>query len=316
MMNKMKYLLMLVLVMTVLAACGADDEGSVAQNEDNQTTEQGNEAFPVTLTDALNKEVMLEQAPKRIVSLIPSNTEILFGLGLDEEIVGVNDNDNYPAQAAEKEKIGGYEFNLEVILALQPDLVLAHEAGLYGLGDGIAQLEAAGIKVFVVKNAVDFEETYETIEQIGLLTGRLDEAKAINEKVQADIVAIQEKLKDAEAKSAFVVVGMEPAIYAAGEGSYIDEMLKVINVKNAVTVEGWPEYSAEDFVASDADAILVTYASDIEILNTNPAYAAMKAVQKGDVKLVDGDTTSRQGPRIAEGVASIAKALYPEVFGE
>lgn len=316
MMNKMKYLMMLVLVMTVLAACGADDKGTVAPNEDNQTEQQVNEAFPVTLTDALGKEVTLEQAPTRIVSLIPSNTEILFGLGLDEEIVGVNDNDNYPAQAAKKEKVGGYEYNLEVILALQPDLVLAHEAGLYGLGDGIAQLEAAGIKVFVVKNAVNFEETYETIEQIGQLTGRLEEAKAINGKVQADIAAIQEKLKDAEAKSTFVVIGMEPDIYAAGAGSYMDEMLKVLKVENAVTVEGWPAYSAEDFVASNADTILVTYASDIEILTTNPAYAAMKAVQAGNVKLVDEDTTSRQGPRIAEGVASIAKALYPEVFGE
>ena len=230
--------------------------------------------------------------------------------------MGVNDFDNYPSEVADIEKVGGAEYNLEMIISLQPDLVLAHESGLYGLGDGIDQLEAAGIPVFVVKNAINFDETYKTIEEIGQLTGTFDEAKAINTGIQTDLAAIQAKVKDAEPKTAFVVVGMEPDIYTAGTGTFIDEMLKVINVENVVQQEGWPMYSAEDFAANNADYIIATYESDLTAIKANSMFANMPAVLASNLKLVDGDTTSRQGPRIADGVEALAKAIYPEIFGE
>ena len=121
------------LAISMLAACGAEKE--IEQQEQNITVKENSDtAFPVTVTDALGKEITLEEAPDRIVSLTPSNTEILFGLGLDEEVVGVNDNDNYPEQVAEKTRIGGMEYNLEVITSLAPDIVFAHESSLYAEG--------------------------------------------------------------------------------------------------------------------------------------------------------------------------------------
>lgn len=312
--NKFLALFMLILVISIFAAC--NDETTKTQETNDTSTQEVSGAFPVTITDALDKDITLKKAPERIVSLIPSNTEILFSLGMGSTVVGVNDYDNYPPEVKDIEKIGGTEYNLEMIISLQPDLVLAHESGLYGLGDGIEQLEAAGIPVFVVRNAVDFEETYMTIEQIGQLTGKADEAKKVNEGIQSKLTAIQDKIKDAEPKSAFVVVGMEPDIYAVGTKTYLDEMLKVINVKNAVEQEGWPMYSAEDFAASNADYIIATYESDLEAIQSNEMFANMKAVQANNFKLVDSDTTSRQGPRLADGVESIAKAIYPEIFGE
>lgn len=76
------------------------------------------------MTDVTGKDITLEAPPERIISLIPSNTEILFGLGLNDEIVGVNDYDDYPTEAANKEKVGSTEFNIEQIIALTPDIVL------------------------------------------------------------------------------------------------------------------------------------------------------------------------------------------------
>ena len=202
-------LMLFTLLLTVLVACGNTETDKKVASEDEQQSEQTTEqAFPVTVKDAVGTDVTITEEPKRIVSLMPSNTEILFELGLGDKVVGVNDNDNYPKEVADIEKIGGMEYNLEMIVALQPDLVVAHEAGMYGLGDGVAQLEAAGIPVFVVKNAVTFEETYETIRQIGQLTGTTAKADEINKTIQAKIDEVADKVKNVEQKSAFIVVGV------------------------------------------------------------------------------------------------------------
>ena len=302
----------------LLAGCGVEEtavEKDTAQQSIETVEEQAQ--FPITVTDALNKEVTVEKAPERIISLIPSNTEILFGLGLNEQIIGVSDNDNYPEEAQTKEKVGGMEFNLEQLIALQPDLVVAHESGLYSFNEeGIAQLESVGIPVFVVKNATTFEETYTTIEQIGQLTGKTAEATEMIASIQKGIQDIEVKVADLEEKSVFIVVGTEPDLYAAGQETFINEMLEVLNVENAVQELGWPMYSSEQFVDSNPDEVIVTYETDYDSIVNNSAYAEMDAIKNGNVHVVDGDTTSRQGPRIVEGIESLGEAIYPDVFKE
>ena len=309
-----------VISMLLLAACAEEDTKTTdKENTVQQTNEVSKETaqFPVTVKDALGKEITLNTTPKRIISTIPSNTEILFGLGLSDEIIGVNDSDNYPEEALAKEKIGGMEFNLEQIIAMQPDLVVAHESGLYSFGEeAIAQLESVGIPVFVVKNAVTFEETYTTMQQIGQLTGKKQEAEKMIASIKNGIADIEKKVTELEEKSVFILVGTEPDLYAAGQETFIDEMLDVLNVENAVPELGWPMYSAEQFVSSNPDAVLVTYESDLDAISNNPAFTEMDAVKSSNIKLVDGDTTSRQGPRIVEGIESIAEAIYPEAFNE
>ena len=309
-----------VLSLLLLAACGNEEtnttEKETATQQSTETTAEQAQ-FPVTVTDSLNKEVTLENAPTRIISLTPSNTEILFGLGLNEEIIGVSDNDNYPEQALTKEKVGGMVFNLEQLISLQPDLVVAHGSGLYNFNEeAIAQLEAVGIPVFVVKNAVTFEETYTTIEQIGQLTGKTKEAAEVIASIQKGIQDIEVKVANLEEKSVFIVVGTEPDLYATGKETFIDEMLQVLNVENTVPELGWPMYSAEQFVKSNPDAIIVTYEEDLNTIVNNAAYAEMDAIKNGNIHVVDGDTTSRQGPRIVEGIESIGEAIYPEVFND
>ena len=305
-----------VLAISMLAACG-DEAQPNEQQESVQKEENAAGAFPVTVEDALGKDITLEEAPERIVSLTPSNTEILFGLGLEEEIVGVNDNDNYPEQVEEKTRVGGIEYNIETIISLQPDVVFAHESGLSGIeGAMIEQLESSGIKVFVVEDAADFEETYETIEEMGELTGKEAEAEEVIASIKEKLTEIQSRLEGAEPKTAFMVVGGAPDIYVVGQNTFMNEMLEAINVDNAVEQDGWVMYSPEEFVAADPDSLVFTYEGDDEIIKSNPAFAVMKAVQNNAMTVVDGDTTSRQGPRIAEGVEELARAIYPEVFND
>ncbi|WP_042470760.1 ABC transporter substrate-binding protein [Bacillus ndiopicus] len=313
-MKKFWSIIMTTLLATgLLVACGQDGDKE-QQTQGEQQTEAVEAAFPVTVTDALGREIKLERAPEKIVSLAPSNTEILFSLNLGNEVVGVNDMDDYPPAVAEKEKVGGIEFNIEKIIALQPDIVFAHEMSMFSLEPAMEQLEAAGVTVFVVKDAKTFEETYTTMEQMGTLTGKVAEAKEMVESIKNKLADIQAKVKGQEEKSAFVVVGMSPEIYAAGKNTFMDEMLKVINVKNVVEAESWPQYSPEDFVASNPSTIIVTYEEDIDAVVNNPAFAEMDAVKNDAVYMVDGSMTSRQGPRIADGVESIARAVYPELF--
>lgn len=315
-MKKWQLLSSATLLTLTLAACNSEKATDEQSAKDNTEVTEAAQ-FPVTIKDALDKEITLEKAPERIITLAPSNTEILFGLGLNDEIIAVNDNDTYPEEALSKESVGGMEFNLEQIISLQPDLVVAHESGLYSFNEqAIAQLESVGIPVFVVKDAKTFEETYETIEQIGNLTNKEKEAEEMIVSIKEGIEEIEVKVADLEEKSVFVVVGTNPQLYVAGQETFISEMLEVLNVENAVPELGWPQYSSEQFVKSNPDIILVTYENDLAAIEENDAYAEMDAVKNANVKLVDSDTTSRQGPRIVEGIESIGEAIYPEVFNE
>lgn len=315
-MKKWQLLSSAALLTLTLAACNSEKATDEQSAKDNTEVTEAAQ-FPVTIKDALDKEITLDKAPERIITLAPSNTEILFGLGLNDEIIAVNDNDTYPEAALSKESVGGMEFNLEQIISLQPDLVVAHESGLYSFNEqAIAQLESVGIPVFVVKDAKTFEETYETIEQIGNLTNKEKEAEEMIISIKEGIEEIEVKVADLEEKSVFVVVGTNPQLYVAGQETFISEMLEVLNVENAVPELGWPQYSSEQFVQSNPDIILVTYENDLAAIEENDAYAEMDAVKNANVKLVDSDTTSRQGPRIVEGIESIGEAIYPEVFNE
>lgn len=303
----------LVASIAVLGACSGDENETV---KDSPKDTASDAVFPVTVTDSLGNEITMEEAPERIVTLSPVNTEILYGLGLGDEIVGRTDNDNYPAEVAEKPSVGDIMFSAEEVIALEPDIVFAHSSGMYGTEAQIEQLEAAGVKVFVVENAESMDAIYSTFEIVGEVTGKTTEAKQLVADVKEEIAAVQEKVADQEKRSAFIVVGTNPEIYVVGQQTYLSEMLSLINVENKVTEPGWIQFSPEDFVAANPDAMLFTYPEDVENVKSQAAFTDMNAVKNDALKLVDGDTTSRQGPRIAQGLESMAKAIYPEAFNE
>ena len=118
------------LAVFLLAACGTAATPDKPKVDGTPEAEVVKADFPLTLTDSVGNEITLETAPATIVSMVPSNTEILFELGLADAIVGVNDYDDYPAEALEKEKIGGQDFNVEKIVSMNPEIVFAHESGL------------------------------------------------------------------------------------------------------------------------------------------------------------------------------------------
>ncbi|WP_273831857.1 ABC transporter substrate-binding protein [Guptibacillus sedimenti] len=327
-MKKLYSLLVLLFLVTgIIAGCGASEENG-ATNEGNATTDQAEQsedsAFPVTITDALDEEVTIEKDPEKIVSLIPSNTEILFDLGAGEEVVGVSDFANYPEETTDIEKIGGMEFNVEKIISLKPDLVLAHGSSAHNSEAGLQQLRDAGIAVLVVNDAKSFEEVYKSIEMIGQATGETEQAETTISDMKQQLEDIQAKAEDIpedDEKEVFVEVAPAPEIFSPGKNTFMDDMLSMIHAKNVThDEEGWNQIDQEAIIQADPDVIITTYGyyteDPIKQVLSRDGWQNVTAVKEEQVVDVHSDLVTRSGPRLVEGVEELAKAVYPDVFAE
>ncbi len=311
---------MLVMAFVLLVGCNQANTQKSATDKTEKATQSSDTTatYPMTVKDALGNDVVFKEAPKKIVSLIPSNTEILFALGLDDKIVGVSDNDDYPEAATKKEKVGGMEFNVEKVLSLKPDVVFAHESSAESVKAGLQQLRDAGINVFVVKNAANFEETYDTITQIGQITDQKEKADKIVADMKAKVKEVQEKVANVKQRTAFVETSDEPEIYTAGKDTFMEEFFKLANIKNVVDDQsGWFKIDSEEIIKRNPDTIIVMYnyvPNIVEKVKKRQGFDSITAVKNNAVVQVDANLTSRTGPRLAEGLEEVAKAVYPEAF--
>lgn len=311
--KRFSFILTLVLILGVVSACSPKETDKEDTGENNPIVET--EGFPKTIKDGFNNEVTIENEPKKIVSLAPNNTEILFALGLDEQIVGVSSADDYPTQALEKEKVGGFEGNnLEKIIELETDLVLS-----YGemKTEDLDRLKESGIAVLAyMPESID--EVIETIKAIGSATGRDNKAKEITDTMIEEKDEIVEKIKDLERRTVFYEIGSDP-LYTVGAGSFINEIITIAGGENiALDAEGaYPQYDLEAlfennpmvYIATDGDPNLTK-----EAIIKRPGYESLDAVKEDHVYIVDANLSSRPGPRIIEGLKMIAKAIHPDEF--
>ncbi|MFP7296523.1 ABC transporter substrate-binding protein [Neobacillus niacini] len=313
--------LLLILLLTIGALAGCGEQKEPVKDEGNRSSEQKGEetAFPVTIKDALDNEVTIEAKPEKIVSLIPSNTEIAFALGMGEQIVGVSDFDNYPEEAATKEKIGGMEINIEKIISLQPNLVLAHASAMNGT-EGLQQLRDAGLTVLVINDAQNFEQVYDSIAMIGKAAGENKKAEELIKSMQDKLAEIKVKAGEIkEKKKVFVEVSPAPEVFTTGKNTFMDEMITLINAENTANdQEGWIKIDQEVMIERNPDVIITTYGNytenAVEQVIERQGWENVNAIKNKQVIDVDSDSVTRSGPRIVEGVEELAKAVYPEVF--
>jgi len=284
------------------------------------TTETEEEAFkikyPVTVTDDVNKEITLTEKPDKIISLAPGNTEILFALDLDEELVGVDNLSNYPEEVESIEKIGdAFNLNMEKIIELEPDLILT----LKGNEEAVKEFENLGIAVYTL-DANNIENVLEDIIEIGQLTNSFDTADKLVSEMQEKIDEIKElvaDVSDEEKPKVFFMVWNEPMM-SAGSGTFINNLIELANGINIVAadgLEGWPEYSLEKLIEHDPDVIIApkSLAPTPETITADERFSSIKAVLENRVVVIDDDPVSRIGPRIVEGFLQIAQALYPDI---
>ncbi|KMJ57589.1 iron ABC transporter substrate-binding protein [Bacillus sp. LL01] len=319
--------LVLVLILGILAGCGATSEetnGNVENGNTNKTTtgeeQQQERAFPVTITDDSGKEITIEEEPESIISMQPSNTEIAYALGLGDKMVGVSDYCNYPVETADVEKVGAQDMNVELILTLMPDVIFVTDYHQQNHENILKQYEEAGITVIVIGSESSFADVYETMELMGKATGKTAEAQSLIVDMKDRLAAVEEKAKEVtEKKKVWVEVSPAPDIFTTGQGTFMNEMLESIQAENAAgDQEGWVKLTEEEIVQLNPDVIITTYGYYVdnpkEGVMARSGWAEVPAIKDGEVHDVDSDTVTRPGPRLIEGVETLAKLIYPEIF--
>lgn len=288
----------ILLLAGILASCGM-----------SSTTEKAQTPSFHKVVDAEGNKIQLKQKPKKIVSLIPSNTEIIFALGLGKEVKGVTAYDDYPKAAQKITKVVSTEVDTEKIIAMKPDLVLGHESSLNFQKDAYKQLEEAKIPLFVVKDAQTLQSAEKTIEQIGQLTGTTDKAKAVVQRMEKQKASLQTKAAK-QKKQPTVWIEISNDLYTAGDNTFMNEMLDLAGGKNIVTKKGYPKYNEEQVIKADPDVIITTYPNAKQEIAKRKAWKNIRAVKDGRIYSLDADELSRPGPRLIDGAEEIYQAIY------
>lgn len=276
---------------------------------------------PPILQDGLGREVTLKAMPKRIVSLAPSNTEIVYALGAGNLMVGRDDFSDYPEAAKALPSVGGSmgKYNLEQITALKPDLVLASELNPKEL---VKSLDDLGLTVFYVANPTDLNGMYGNLRLIAALTGTAANAEALIEGLQKRVQTVEGRLTGITSRpSAFYELdASDPSKpYTSGPGTFVDQLIQQAGGKNigASLGSSWAQISQEELLVQNPDIILLgdaAYGVSPDSLAKRPGWDGLKAVKDGKIFTFDDNLVSRPTPRLVDGLETLAKLIHPEAF--
>jgi len=272
---------------------------------------------PLKFVDEVGRIVVFPFPPKRIVSLAPNITEILFGLGLDEEIVGVSIHCNFPEKARSKVRVGSYlSPDLEKIISLKPDLVIATGAG--NTRDTVERLQKLGLPTYVIfpKN---FYDILRSIRHLGQVNNREKEALRIIQGMEKRSQRVIEITKGLPRPKVFVQIGDAPII-AIGRGSFADDLIRLAGGENIAGKEKemYPQLGIEEILRRAPEVILISSMNPkAEYHKIFPEWARWKiipAVRDGRIHLIDSDLIDRPSPRIVDGLEEMARFFHPQQF--
>lgn len=323
---KLRLLITTLLIFTLLAACTS------ANTEEMPAPVNMTEAptaapivptdSPVIVTDQRGKEFQFEQPVQRIVSLAPSNTEILFAVGAGSQVVGRDTFSDYPAEAAKVADIGGGfgALDTETIIASSPELVLAADLTP---AEQIQALEDLGLTVFVLGNPIDLPGMYENLRTVARITGHIAETETLIDSLTKRVSKVEEKLAGVTDRPLvlYELDGTDPnAPWVPGPGTFVNTLLTMAGGDNmSATLDGaWVQVSLETIIEMDPDLILLGDAQwggvTPEMVAERGGWDALTAVQEGKIHPFDDNLVSRPGPRLVDGLEELSKFLHPELF--
>jgi iron complex transport system substrate-binding protein len=294
-------------------------------NAGNQTNTQKN----ISVIDDEGYTTNLTSVPQRIISLAPSNTQILFAVGIGDKVVGVTDFDHYPynfsawIEAGNMTSIGGFSTpNKETIASLNPDLILATPVN----DPDVVTLRNLGYNVLVL-NPNDVNGILKDIAMVGKATGADQNAATLVNSINSQISAIETKIADANLPKPKVYYEVwTPPLMSAGGTSFINDVLVKAGGINIFGDESqqYPVISSETIVQKNPDVILLPsqmantgeapFYGTVDDVKARPGWSSISAIQNDRIIVVSGDLFAEAGPRIADQIATAAKAFYPELF--
>ena len=265
--------------------------------------------YPLTVKDQLGRTVTIQSEPKKIVVLQPSHTEMIYALGAGSRVIGRDDYSDYPSDVQKLPKLGGlYNPNLEAIVALKPDLVLNSE-----YGDLTLKLEKAGITVWA-GSPQSFEDIFATITTLAQIVNREDAAVALNQKIKLAVREIEIVTKAIKKTSVYYEI--DPTPYSVGPNSFIGSLLSKGGALNIIpaSLGDFPQVSPELIVKQNPSVIIGVSCADAA---KRPGWANIAAIKNNrcyTLTPAQDNLVNRPGPRIAQGLAVIAKMINPSLF--
>jgi iron complex transport system substrate-binding protein len=303
-----RFVVLLVWVVSVVAACASDGDPGARQTEPPSATGDG---FPVTVATA-NGAVTIDRRPERIISLSPTATEMLFAIGAGEQVIAVDDQSNHPPDAPTTD-LSGFEPNVEAIASYEPDLlVYSTEPGDLG-----PTLEGLGITTMLLPAATTLDDVYDQIEQLGLATGNIAEAADVVDDMRAEIDSIVASI-DAPARPLTFYHELDDTHYSVTSSTFIGQLYELVGLRNIAdaaddTGGGYPQLSAEYIIRADPDLIFLAdtkcCGQSPQTVAERPGWREITAVEDGNVVPLDDDVASRWGPRVVQYLRTIAEAV-------
>jgi iron complex transport system substrate-binding protein len=271
---------------------------------------------PYKVTDSLGKEINFDKVPSKIISLLPSDTEIIYALGDGDKLIAVDTYSNYPEEAKKKPQLdSGEKTNIEAVIGLEPDLVIL---GQMAQTDAqFKQLEDAGIKV-VVTDAGDIAQTYQVIEMIGKTLNKEAKAAEIINGMKNDFNTIKEQVKNNPPKKVYIEISpLKYKLWSCGKGTFQDELLTLVGATNIFSdISSWTEVSEEQVISRDPQIIITTvgpmngYEDPVSEIKSRANWSKIDAVKNGKIFVTDSDAIQRPGPRLASAAKELAKIIY------
>jgi len=309
------------------AACGGGNDSSPSKRQNpNEPTLIGAPSasapsYPIEVRRSDGKTLTVGQAPKRIVSLSPGATEILYAIGAEGQIAAVDKQADYPDAAKDfPTKVDAFEPNVEAIAALQPDLVIV-ATDINGL---VARLDGLNIPVYFADINTDIKTVDDVMTQINLLgrvTGHNDQAAALLDTLGQRLRAVKDKVQGInQTTSPKVYHELDSTFFTASEGSFVGDLYRTLRARNIAGDGGgnpYPQMTQEAIIASDPDVIVLAdeeFGVSIDSVKARPGWANIAAVKNNRIVAIDPDIISRPGPRIVDALEQLGKGIYPERF--
>ena len=275
-----------------------------------------NQPETLSIVDDYGRSVKLSGPAERIVSVSPTPTEILFAVGAGSNVVGVDDYSDYPAEAANLTKVGSYTLNLEVIISLNPDLIVCSDLVPRSQLDQLATQQGIPYFIFATRT---MEDVYKDIRLAGGLTGHTTEADELVTDLQTRVNAITSKTLAANVTKPRVFIEYYP-LWTYGPGSFGDDLIRLAGGENiaANASNEYPELTSEFIIAQNPEVIVytigpMTTTTESEIAGRE-GWSGISAVAGDNIYSIDDNLLSRYGPRIVDGFEQLAEMIHPELF--
>jgi len=308
-MKRRKVLIILVVFMLLFTACS-----SSTVKTDIEAESISESLYPLTIIDSYDREITIDEEPMRIISMAPSITETVYYLDAIDKLVGRSEYCDYPEQILDIDTAGTMmEPNIEKITELNPDLVIGSS---HFPKEAVETLDNLGIKVVVFVPEENFEGVYDMISAVGKVLNKEKEANNQIDSMKEKVETVISKVKELSKKTVYYVVGFgEYGDYTAGGDTYINDLMEMAGGENiAKDISGWG-YSLEKIIENDPEIMIISkYYGMKDMMIASEGYEGLSAIKNGKLIEIDNNMIDRQGPRLADGLLELAKAIHGEDF--